>query len=104
MENDRNAKRMYVGEYVGSCSVDWPLKRWINSVNDWLKKKKGLYVRQVKRMLSDRSEYWPFVRGNAWGVALGNEPLTLARCHSCGLPHLYEALEGWTSVCGRAYN
>ena len=23
-----------------------------------------------------------------------DEPLTLTRCHSCGLPQLYEALEG----------
>ena len=32
-----------------------------------------------------------------------DEPLTLTRCHSCGLSQLYEAL-GWKSVCGRAYN
>ena len=48
MENDRNAKRMYVGEQVGSCSVDWPLKRWINSVNDWLKKKKRFVCQASK--------------------------------------------------------
>ena len=45
-----------------------------------------------------------FVRGNAWGVAQGDEPLTLKRCHSCGLPKLYEVCEGWKSVCVRAYN
>ena len=33
-----------------------------------------------------------------------DEPLTLTRCHSCGLPQLYEALEGWNSVGGQAYN
>ena len=33
-----------------------------------------------------------------------DEPLTLTRCHSCGLPQLYEACEGWKSVCGRGYN
>ena len=27
-----------------------------------------------------------------------NEPLTLTRCHSCGLPQLYEVFEGWNSV------
>ena len=26
------------------------------------------------------------------------------RCHSCGLPELYEALEGWKSICGRPDN
>ena len=34
----------------------------------------------------------------------GDEPLTLTRCHSCGLTQLYEAFEGWKSVCGRVYN
>ena len=33
-----------------------------------------------------------------------NEPLTLMRCHNCGLKQLYDVLEGWKSVCGRAYN
>ena len=36
--------------------------------------------------------------------SLGDEHLTMTRCHSCVLPQLYEALEGWKSVCGRAYN
>ena len=31
-------------------------------------------------------------------------PLTLTRCHSSGLPQLFEAIEGWKSVCGRAYS
>ena len=34
----------------------------------------------------------------------GNEPMTLTKSHSCGLPQLYEAFEGWKSICGRAYN
>ena len=38
------------------------------------------------------------------GRSPGNEPLTLMRCYSCGLPQLYESLEGWNSVFGRAYN
>ena len=29
------------------------------------------------------------------GVSEGDEPLTLTRCHSCGLPQLYETFEGW---------
>ena len=33
-----------------------------------------------------------------------DESLTLTRRHSCVLSQLYEAFEGWNSVCGRAYN
>ena len=36
------------------------------------------------------------------GRSPGDKPLTLTRCHSCGLPQLYETL-GWKSVCDRAY-
>ena len=36
------------------------------------------------------------------GAYPGDEPLTLTRCHSFGLPWLYEAVEGWKS--GRASN
>ena len=43
-------------------------------------------------------------KGECMGRSPGNEPLTLTRCHSCGLPQLYEAVEEWKSVCGRAYN
>ena len=38
------------------------------------------------------------------GRSPGDEPQTLTRCHSCVLPQLYEAFEGWKSVCGGAYN
>ena len=37
------------------------------------------------------------------GLSSGDEPLTLMIRHSCELPQLYEALEGWKSICGRAY-
>ena len=47
--------------------------------------------RQARRMVQDGSEWQGFVRGD--------EPLTLMRCHSCGLPQLYEAFEGWKSIC-----
>ena len=53
MENDRIAKRIYVGECL---------------------KKGGLDGRQARRMVQDRSECWGFVRGNAWGVAGGMNP------------------------------
>ena len=39
------AKRVYVRECMSSCFVGRPRKRWINSTNDYLKKKK-------------RFEYW----------------------------------------------
>ena len=45
-----------------------------------------------------------FCEGECMGRSPGDEPLTLTRYHSCGLPQLYEACEGWKSVCGRAYN
>ena len=41
--------------------------------------------------------------GECMGRKLGDEPLTLMRCHSCGMAQVYEAL-WWKSVCGRAYN
>ena len=34
MEKDRTAKRVYVGECAGSCSVTRPRNRWINTVKD----------------------------------------------------------------------
>ena len=37
---DKNAKRVYVGECIGSRSFDRRRGRLINSVNDFLKKKK----------------------------------------------------------------
>ena len=39
-ENDRIAKRVYVGKCGGSCSVDKPRKRWIDTVKDCLRKKR----------------------------------------------------------------
>ena len=65
MENERIAKKIYVGECVSSRSVGRPRKRWIGTVKECLKKK-GLDIRQAKRMVQDRSECRRFVRGNAW--------------------------------------
>ena len=41
-----------------------------------------------------------FLLGECMACSPGDEPLTSMRCYSCGLPQLYEALEGWNSVCG----
>ena len=64
MEKDRIAKRIYVGELASSRSVGRSRKRWIDTVKECLKKR-GLYVRQARRMVQDRSEWWGFVRRNA---------------------------------------
>ena len=58
IENDRIAKRVYVGEWAGSRSVGRPKKRWIDTVKDCLKKR-GLGV------------WRGFVRGNVWDVTRG---------------------------------
>ena len=64
MEKDKIAKGVYVRECVGSCSVGRPRKRWIYTVKECLRKR-GLDVRQGRRMVQDRSEWRGFVRGNA---------------------------------------
>ena len=72
-ERDRISKRVYVGECAGSCSVGRPWKRWIDTVEECLKKR-SLDVKQARRMVQDRNEWWGFVRGNVWGVAWGMNP------------------------------
>ena len=62
MERDRIVKRVYVGVCAGSRSVGKPQKRWIDTMKECLKKRGSV---------QDRSEWWGFVRGNAWGVARG---------------------------------
>ena len=73
MERDRITKRDYVGECDGRRSVGRPWKRWIDTVKEYLKKR-GLNVRQPRRMVQDRSEWQGFVRGNAWGIVGGMNP------------------------------
>ena len=46
MENDRIAKRVYVGE-CASSSVGRLQKRWIDTVKDYLKKR-GLDIRHME--------------------------------------------------------
>ena len=83
MESNRIAKRVYVGR---------ARKRWLDTVKECLRKR-GLDVRQVSRMVRVCEEEY-------MGHSPGDEPLTLTRYHSCGLQQLYEALEGWKSICG----
>ena len=53
MENDRIAKRFYVGDCAGSRSVGRPRKRWIDTVKECLKKS-GLDDREVRRTVHDK--------------------------------------------------
>ena len=39
IEDDRIAKRMYLGKQASSHSVGWLWKRWIDTLKDYLKKK-----------------------------------------------------------------
>ena len=77
MEND---KSVCVGVCGSSRSVGRPRKRWIDTMKDCLKKR-GLDVRQARRMGRDRIACRGFLRGNAWGVSPGDEPWNLTRCH-----------------------
>ena len=61
--------REYVGECAGSRSVGRPRKRWIDSVKECLRKR-GLDIRQARRMLQDRSEWMAGVC-KAWKSVCG---------------------------------
>ena len=63
MERGMIAKRVYVGEFAGSRSVSRLEKRWLDTAKECLKKR-GLAVRQARRMVQDRNEWRWFVRGN----------------------------------------
>ena len=52
-----------MGECVSNRLVGGP-QRWIDSVNDCLKKR-GLNVGQARRMVYDRNELREFVKGSA---------------------------------------
>ena len=73
MENDRIAKRVYVGECAVSRLVGRSRKRWIDTVKNFLKKMK-LDIRQARRMVDDRSVRRGLGRGNAWVFAREMNP------------------------------
>ena len=56
IENDRIANGVYVRECVGGRSVGRLWKRWIDTVQDCLKKR-GMDVRETRRMVNYRSEW-----------------------------------------------
>ena len=84
MENDRIAKRVYIGQCIGTCPVDRPRKRWIATMKDF---KKEVW------MLGKQGEWcmW-FVRGECMVHSPGDKALILTRCHSCLLSGLYETI------------
>ena len=62
VERDTITNGVYVGECAGILSMGRPRKRWIDTVKECLKKR-GLDVRQARKMVQDRGEWWGFVRG-----------------------------------------
>ena len=65
MERERGTgERVYVGECAGSRSVGRPWTRWIDTVNECLKKR-CLDVRKARTMVQDKSDWRGFVRRNA---------------------------------------
>ena len=54
-EKDMIAKKVYAGEWAGSHSVCRLQKRLIDTVKECLKKR-GLDIRQARRMVQDMSE------------------------------------------------
>ena len=64
MGNDRIAKRVSVGYCAGSRSLGRSQMRWTDTMNDCLKKR-GLDIRQARRIVHDRSVWRGFLRGNA---------------------------------------
>ena len=62
MENDRIAKRVYVGELTVKRGVRRSRKRWIDTAKDCLKKR-GLDVSQARKMVHYRNVWRGFVRG-----------------------------------------
>ena len=91
IEKGRIAKRVYIGDCVDICSVSRQQKRWIDMVKDYLRKR-GLGIRQARRMVQDRSEWGGVCEGECMGHSPGIEPQTLMRCHGYGLLQLYMKL------------
>ena len=73
----RGSPREYVGVCAGSRSGGRPPKRWINTMKECLRKR-GLDVRQARRMVQDRRE-WRGFEGKCMGRSPGDEPLILTR-------------------------
>ena len=73
MESDWAAKRVYVGDYAGICSVGRARKRWIDTVKECLGKEVWMSGK-AKGIVHDRSVWLRFVKDNARGVTQGINP------------------------------
>ena len=69
----QDCQESHVGVCASTRSVGRSGKRWIDIVKECLRKR-SLDVRQARRMVQDRSEWWGFVRRNARGVAQEMNP------------------------------
>ena len=83
---------IYVGECAGSCSVGRLLKRWIDTIKGCLKKR-GLDIRQARRMVRDKSLWQGF-------ESMGDEPLILTRWHS----YMMKPLKGGSPSVAKPLN
>ena len=59
MGDNRIAKMVYVGVHTGSQLVGQKLKKWIDFVNECLKKR-GLNAGKTRRKVYDKYEWWGF--------------------------------------------
>ena len=67
MRKDRIAKRVYVGESIGSLLVGRSQRRWLDSVNDFLKER-GLNVGQARKVVKIGMNGGGLKRGIARGI------------------------------------
>ena len=67
MKYDRIVKRVYVKESAGSRSMGKSQKRWIDTLKNYLRKR-GLGIRQGRRMVKNKSEWHGFMKGDALGI------------------------------------
>ena len=73
MESDRIVKRVFVGECTGTRSGGRPWKRLTDTVKECLRKR-GLDMREARRMVWGRSKWRGNMKENAWGIARGMNP------------------------------
>ena len=88
MDNNRIAKKVYVEESMVCRLVDWPWRKWSDSVNDCLEKKVWMLGKQWQ---------WCMIRmntkvyeGECLGLVPKDAPLTLIRSNRCWLSQQYK--------------
>ena len=73
MERDGITKRVYGGECTGTRSGSRPRKRLTDTVKECLRKR-GLDMREARRMVKRRSKWRGIMKENAWNIAQGMNP------------------------------